>query len=223
MLSSVVAVTEQVRGWRGERRVLARVTRAAWRLERAEVERVWALASAEGVWIRTLAGTVGLSSTRVHQLVTVADPGALWAELGQLGPPVVSSEKQRSAVSGQVKGYLARSRGLGLAWLQSRAGKWWGGRGGHAGRVLRAGAGSAVRIPGDHPGGADQVLHADRCRGRVPGQVPRLPQCAGGERATVRVAVAGVRTRRGQHRSGGGGGRDRPKPWEINCSTCARW
>lgn len=87
-LSSVVAVTEQIRRWRRERRVLARVTRAAWRLEQAEVERMWALASAsaraEGVSIRTLAGAAGLSPTRVHQLVTDADPGALEAELGAL-------------------------------------------------------------------------------------------------------------------------------------------
>jgi hypothetical protein len=85
-LATVVAVTEQIRRWRRERRVLARVTRAAWRLEQAEVEQVWALASAraEGVSIRTLAGAAGLSPTRVHQLVTDADPGPLEAELGEL-------------------------------------------------------------------------------------------------------------------------------------------
>jgi hypothetical protein len=64
----VAAVTEQIRKWRRERRVLARVTRAAWRLEQAEKERVWALVSAraEGVSIRTLGGAAGLSPTRVQ-------------------------------------------------------------------------------------------------------------------------------------------------------------
>ena len=33
--------------WRRRRRVLARVTRAAWRLEQAERERAWALVSAK--------------------------------------------------------------------------------------------------------------------------------------------------------------------------------
>lgn len=72
--------------WRRERRVLARVSRAAWRLEQAERERAWALASAraEGVSIRTLAAAVGLSSTRVHQLVTGADLDALDTALGEL-------------------------------------------------------------------------------------------------------------------------------------------
>lgn len=82
----MVTVTEQIRRWRWERRVLARVTRAAWRLEQAEKERLWALVSAraEGASIRTLAGAAGLSPTRVHQLVTDADLGALEAKLGQL-------------------------------------------------------------------------------------------------------------------------------------------
>ena len=42
------------------RRVLARVSRAAWRLDQAERERTWALVSAraEGISIRTLAAAV---------------------------------------------------------------------------------------------------------------------------------------------------------------------
>ena len=56
---------------RQERRVLTRVSRAAWRLEQAERERTWALASAraEGISIRALATAIGLSPSRVHQLV----------------------------------------------------------------------------------------------------------------------------------------------------------
>ena len=51
-------ISEQIQTARRERRVLARVCRAGWRLEQAGRERAWALASAlaEGVPIRTLAG-----------------------------------------------------------------------------------------------------------------------------------------------------------------------
>jgi hypothetical protein len=53
-----VTISEQIEAARRERRVLARVRRAAWRLEQAGRERAWALASAlaGGVPIRTLAG-----------------------------------------------------------------------------------------------------------------------------------------------------------------------
>jgi hypothetical protein len=63
-----VAITDRMAGWRRERRVLRRVSRAAWRLEQAERERAWALASAraEGVSIRTLAAAAGLSPARVR-------------------------------------------------------------------------------------------------------------------------------------------------------------
>ena len=71
---------------RRERRVLTRVSRAAWRLEQAERERAWALVSAraEGISIRTLATAIGLSPSRVHQLVAAADLDALDAALGEL-------------------------------------------------------------------------------------------------------------------------------------------
>ncbi len=50
-----MTISEQIETARRERRVLARVCRAAWRLEQAGRERAWALASAlaEGVPIRT--------------------------------------------------------------------------------------------------------------------------------------------------------------------------
>jgi len=52
-----VTITDRMAAWRRERRVLQRVSRAAWRLEQAERERARALAPAraEGVSIRTLA------------------------------------------------------------------------------------------------------------------------------------------------------------------------
>jgi len=66
-----MAVNDRVEAGRRERRVLARVSRAAWRLRAADRERDWALASAraQGVSIRVLAGAVGLSAARVHQLL----------------------------------------------------------------------------------------------------------------------------------------------------------
>ena len=63
-------IAERTATWARERRVLLRVSRAAWRLEQAERERSWALASAraEGVSIRALAAAVRLLSSRVHQI-----------------------------------------------------------------------------------------------------------------------------------------------------------
>jgi hypothetical protein len=52
----------------------------------AERERTWALVSAraEGISIRTVAAALGLSPSRVHQLVADADLDALDAALGEL-------------------------------------------------------------------------------------------------------------------------------------------
>jgi hypothetical protein len=82
-----VTISERIGTARRERRVLARVSRAAaWRLEQAERERTWALVSAraEGISIRTLATAIGLSPSRVHQLVADADLDALDTALGEL-------------------------------------------------------------------------------------------------------------------------------------------
>src|SRR6266849_6574207 len=70
-------IAERTATWRRERRVLLRVSRAAWRPEQAERERTWALVSAraEGISIRTLAAAAGLSPSRVHQIVAAAWPG----------------------------------------------------------------------------------------------------------------------------------------------------
>ena len=82
-----MTISERIETARRERRALTRVSRAAWRLEQAERERTWALASAraEGISIRTLATAIGLSPSRVHQLVADADLDALDAALGELG------------------------------------------------------------------------------------------------------------------------------------------
>ena len=81
-----MTISERIEAARRERRVLTRVSRAAWRLEQAERERTWALVSAraEGISIRTLATAAGLSPSRVHQIVADADLDALDAALGEL-------------------------------------------------------------------------------------------------------------------------------------------
>ncbi len=81
-----MTISERVETGRRERRVLARVSRAGWRLEQAGRERVQALVSAraEGVSIRKLAAAAGLSPSRVHQLVADADMDVLDAALGEL-------------------------------------------------------------------------------------------------------------------------------------------
>jgi hypothetical protein len=81
-----VTISERIETARRERRVLTRVSRAAWRLDQAERERTWALVSAraEGISIRALAAAIGLSPARVHQIVAAADLDALDAALGEL-------------------------------------------------------------------------------------------------------------------------------------------
>lgn len=54
-----------------EKQVIARLCLAKTRLEAAEREHIWAIAAAhaEGLSIRKIAGAMGLSSSRVHQLL----------------------------------------------------------------------------------------------------------------------------------------------------------
>jgi hypothetical protein len=84
-----VTITDWMAAWRRERRVLQRVSRAAWRLEQAERYRdlgVLDPARAEGVSIRKLAAAAGLSPARVHQITAGADLDELDAALGELRP-----------------------------------------------------------------------------------------------------------------------------------------
>ena len=78
-----MTISERIKTARRERRLPAR---AAWRLKQAERERTWALVSAraEGISTRTLAAAIGLSPSRVHQLLAAADLDALDAALGEL-------------------------------------------------------------------------------------------------------------------------------------------
>ncbi len=95
-----MTISERIAAARRERRVLARVSRAAWRLNQAERERTWALLSAraEGISIRTLATAVGLSPSREHQIVAAADLDAVIVALGELraaGWPAPRRPRQR--------------------------------------------------------------------------------------------------------------------------------
>jgi hypothetical protein len=90
-----VTINERMDAWRRERRVLKRVSRAAWRLDQAERERTWALASAraEGISIRTLATAVGLSPSRVHQLVAILNAG--WQPAPPRAPRASTGQRAR--------------------------------------------------------------------------------------------------------------------------------
>src|ERR1039458_10626745 len=58
--------------FRRQKQIRMRLARASFRLEMAELERIWAIVSAhrEGLSVRDIARHVGLGPTRVHQLVT---------------------------------------------------------------------------------------------------------------------------------------------------------
>jgi lambda repressor-like predicted transcriptional regulator len=90
---------EHVHASRQSLGVLARVSRAMWRLEQAERERTLALVSAraQGVSIRALASAAGLSPTRVHQIVTGAETGTLDAALGEPRPAGWSAHQDSAA------------------------------------------------------------------------------------------------------------------------------
>jgi len=64
----------------------ARLRRARFRLEAAKVERAWAVVSAhrDGLSIRKTAEAIGLSATRVHQLLASPDATGWEARLGRV-------------------------------------------------------------------------------------------------------------------------------------------
>lgn len=79
---TAASINHRIDASRRERRVLARVTRAAWRLEQAERERAWALVSAraEGISIRTLAKGLGCH----RRECTRSWPGPTWTRWRKL-------------------------------------------------------------------------------------------------------------------------------------------
>ena len=87
-----------------QERIRTRLARASFRLEMAELERIWAIVSAnrEGMSVRDIARQVGLGPTRVHQLVTsphadcVEDALSVLREAGWPAPedPLPGAEEQ---------------------------------------------------------------------------------------------------------------------------------
>jgi hypothetical protein len=58
-----------------ERQLIARLKTASIRFTDAQVERIWAIVSAHqaGLSIRKIAGATGLSSSRIHQLLSAPE------------------------------------------------------------------------------------------------------------------------------------------------------
>ena len=82
-----MTITDRMVAWRRERRVMRRVSRAAWHLDQAERERAWALASARAEAARSASWRpAALSPARVHQVTAAADLDELDAALGSCGP-----------------------------------------------------------------------------------------------------------------------------------------
>ena len=71
-------IAERTARWRLERRVLLRVSRAAWRLERAERERSWALASARAGGLSNLCRVTFVGSPESSQEAPAFRHGEEW-------------------------------------------------------------------------------------------------------------------------------------------------
>ena len=69
-----------------ERRLIARLKTANIRFTDAQIERIWAIASAHkaGLSIRKIAGATGLSSSRIHQLLNAPEGKEIPVWLSQL-------------------------------------------------------------------------------------------------------------------------------------------
>src|SRR5438067_1057008 len=72
--------------WRREQRLRHRLGLAAFRLDAAQVERVWAVLSAhrQGLSIREIAAAVGLSRARVYQILREEAAAEVPAQLNSL-------------------------------------------------------------------------------------------------------------------------------------------
>ncbi len=86
-----------------QKRIRIRLARASFRLEMAELERIWAIVSAhrEGLSVRDIAQQVRLGPTRVHQLVTSPQADCLEHALSVLRrwdgrPRRIPAPKQRN-------------------------------------------------------------------------------------------------------------------------------
>jgi hypothetical protein len=172
-----MTISERIAAARRERRVLARVSRAAWRLEQAERERTWALVSAraEGISIRALAAAAGLSPSRVHQLVAGAGLDARtrrWVSCGQRAgrPPKTPAAMRMLTWTAAITSPTAcRTR-------------WTGCDSARAGSGSSTGAATRRRSTCARP---------DRALGLRPDGLVRLGPCAADSRPIVRMPARG--------------------------------
>jgi hypothetical protein len=100
-----VTISERIAAARRERQSAGASLPCRVAAGAAERERTWALVSAraEGISIRTVAAALGLSPSRVHQLVADADLDALDAALGELRAAGWPTRKTRPARGGRRK------------------------------------------------------------------------------------------------------------------------
>jgi hypothetical protein len=117
-----VTISEQIETARRERRVLARVCRAAWRLEQAGRERAWALASAlaEGVPIRTLAGAWLVRTARFAALNMPPNSGNELLVF-RCRCSVSGTHRNSAAEGGQLPGLPEERMPAGLVLIHGRA------------------------------------------------------------------------------------------------------
>jgi len=117
-----VTISEQIETARRERRVLARVCRAAWRLEQAGRERAWALASAlaGGVPVRPLAGAWLVRKVQFAAMNMLSNSGNRLLVLG-CERSVSDTHRNSAAEGGQLPGLPEERMPVGLVVTHGRA------------------------------------------------------------------------------------------------------
>ena len=142
-----MTISERIEAGRRERRVLTRVSRAAWRLEQAGRERAWALASAlaEGVPIRPLAGAWLVRKARFATMNMSPDSGNRLLVFG-CERSVSDTHRNSAAEGGQLPGLPEERMPAGLVLIHGRA---------HGARIAAQpaeAAGARCTPPGQIPG-----------------------------------------------------------------------
>jgi len=117
-----VTISEQIETARRERRVLARVCRAAWRLEQAGRERAWALASAlaGGVPVRPLAGAWLVRKVQFAAMNMLSNSGNRLLVFG-CERSVSDTHRNSAAEGGQLPGLPEERMPAGLVVTHGRA------------------------------------------------------------------------------------------------------
>jgi hypothetical protein len=142
-----VTISERIEAGRRERRVLAWASRAAWRLEQAERERTWALASAlaEGALIRTLAGAWLVRTVQSAAMNLPSNSGNVLLVFG-CECSVSGTHRNSAAEGGQLPGLPEGRMPAGLVLIHGRA---------HGARIAAQPAeavGARCTPPGQIPG-----------------------------------------------------------------------